>query len=154
MVSLFLQVPASPASFASFTTSSLLRFISCHRLSLSTRTALSSSLILFDICSFCSHVLCTILVKFSSIDALLSTNGVASGGGTLFVPGSLVLVEARAVPLCLEGPSKQASSFPSVVPDPVTLVVPHCMFELVIAINSLDCCIPLMFLYMALTEPN
>ena len=40
-------------------------------------------------------------VKASSIDALFSTNGVTSGGVTLSIPGSLVLVEIRALILSM-----------------------------------------------------
>ena len=56
-------------------------------------------------------------MKTSSIDAPFSTIGATSGGVTLFVPGSLVLVENRAVPLCFEGPSYSASNSLFVVPD-------------------------------------
>ena len=45
------------------------------------------------------------LVKASSIDAPPSTNGVTSGGVTLLVPGSLVLVETRVLPLGLDDSS-------------------------------------------------
>ena len=55
-----------------------------------------------DICSFCSPRLSTMLVKASSIDALLITNGVTSGGVTILVPGSFVPVETRVLPLCLD----------------------------------------------------
>ena len=55
--------------------------------SLSTWIALSSSLILIDICSFCSPM----LFKASSNDAPFSTSGVTSGGVTLSIPASFVL---------------------------------------------------------------
>ena len=77
-------------------TSWLLPLISSRRLSLSTWVALSSSLILKEICSICSPMLSTMVVKASSIDAPLSTKCVTSGGVTLSVPGSLVLVETRS----------------------------------------------------------
>ena len=42
------------------------------------------------------------LVKASPSDAPLSTNGMTSGGFTLSFPGCLVLVETRALLLCLD----------------------------------------------------
>ena len=70
---------AKYSSFLSFKRFSLL-LISCllqlvfsHRLSLSKLIVLPNSLILKDICSFCSPMLSTMLVKVSSIDAPLST---------------------------------------------------------------------------------
>ena len=47
-------------------------------------------------------MLSAMLVRVSSIDAPFSTNGVTSGGVTLSVPGSLVLVETRVLILCLD----------------------------------------------------
>ena len=88
--------------FSLLPTSCLLRLISSRRLSLSMWIALSSPLILRDICSFCSPILSTMLVKASSIDALSSTNGVTSGGVTLLVPGGFVLVETQVLTLCLD----------------------------------------------------
>ena len=88
--------------FSLLLTSRLLLLFSSRRLSRSTWTAVSSSLILIDICSLCSTMLSTILVKASSIDASLSTNRVTSGGVTLSVPGNSVLVETRVLPLCLD----------------------------------------------------
>ena len=82
--------------------SCLLLFISSRGLSLSTWTALSSSLILMDICSFCSPMLPTMLFETSSNDAPFSTSGDTSGGVTLSIPSSFVLVEIRALILCLD----------------------------------------------------
>ena len=99
-------------------------------------------------------LLSLVLAMAPSIDAPLSTNGVTGGGITLFVPGSLVLIETRAVPLCREGSSYYASSSRCVVPDPVTLVVADCMSDLVNVVSCLDCCIPSIILFMVLIAPN
>ena len=99
-------------------------------------------------------MLSPILVKEFSTDAPLSTNGVTSGGNNLFVPGRSVLAVIRALHLYLEVPSYYASSSLSVVPDTVTLVVADCMSDLVIVMNSLDCCIPSKVFIMVLTAPN
>ena len=105
--------------------SCLMRFISSRRFSLSTYTALSSSLILKDICSFCSPILPTMLVKASSIDAPFSTNGVTSGGVTLSIPGSLVLVEIRALIFRLDVFSLSTSGSAGALLSPVFLPSSH-----------------------------
>ena len=91
------------------------------------------------------------MFKAFSTDALMSTNGVTSGGVTLVVAGSLVLVETLGVPLCLDGLSYSASSSPSVVPDPVTLVAPDRISKLAIFMNPLDYCIPSITVFTVLT---
>ena len=77
--------------FSLLLTSCLLRLISSHRFSLSTWTALSSSLILQDICSFCFPMLPTMLVKASSIDAPLSST---------FVHDPLLDLQVGYIALC------------------------------------------------------
>ena len=55
-----------------------------------------------DICSFCYPILPNMLFKASSNDAPFSTSGITSGGVTLSIPGSFVLVEIRALILFLD----------------------------------------------------
>ena len=101
-------------------------------------SVLSSSLILIDICSFCSPKLSTMLFKASSSAAPLSTSGVTSGGVTLSVPGSFVLVEIRALTLCLDVFSLSISGSANALPSPLVLLSPVCGSELVVIAKSFD----------------
>ena len=91
-----------------------------------------------DICSFCSHILPTMLFKASSSAAPLSTRGVTSGGVTLSVPGSFVLVEIWALTLCLDVFSLSTSGFADALPSPLFLLSPVCGSQFVIIAKPLD----------------
>ena len=137
----FFAMCSSVLSFKRFSllpTSCLLRFISSRRLSLSMWTALSSSLILMDICSFCSPILPTMLFKAYSNDAPFSTRGVTSGGVTLSIPGSFVLVEIRALILCLDVFLLSTSGSADALPSPMFLFYPVCVSKFVVPARSLD----------------
>ena len=90
--------------------------------------------------SLVKPILSMILVMASFIDLPSLTNGVSSGGVTLFVKGSLVLVETRGSPLCLECLLYSAYKSLSVVPGLVNLVASACLSKLASVRNSLECC--------------
>ena len=62
------------------------------------------------------------LFKASSSAAPLSMSGVTSGGVTLSVPGSFVLVEIRALTLCLDVLSLSISGSANALPSPLVLL--------------------------------
>ena len=97
-----------------------------------------------DICSFCSPILPT------SIDAPFSTNGVTSGGVTLSISGSLVLVEIRVLILCHYVFSGSADALLS----PVFLLCPVRISDFVIFTKSLDWLDSFVALLIVLTSPN
>ena len=140
--------------FSLLLASRLLRLISSRGLSFSTWTALSSSLFLMDICSFCSPILPTMLVKASSIYAPFSTNGVTSGGVTLWIPGSLVLVDIRALILCLDVFSLSTSGSAGALLSLVFLLSPLRTSEFVIFTKSPECSDPFVVLLIVLFTPN
>ena len=78
------------------------------------------------------------LFKASSIDAPLSTCGVTSGSVTLSIPGSFVLVEIRAMILCLDVFSLSTSGSADVLLCPMFLLSPVHVSEFVILTKSLD----------------
>ena len=84
----------------------------------------------------------------------LSTNGVTSAGVTLLVPGSLVLVMTRVLPLFLDVSSESSSGFVAGLLGPVFLFLLGCISEFVMITNSPDCCYPSMVLLFVLTTPN
>ena len=94
------------------------------------------------------------LVKASSIDAQFSTNGVTSGGFTLSIPGSLVLVEIRALILCLDVFSLSTSGFAGALLSPVLLFSPFRISEFVIFTKSPDWPDAFVVLLIVLTTPN
>ena len=144
----FFAMCSSVLSFKRFSllpTSCLFRFISFRRLSLSMWTALSSSLILMDICSFCSHILPNILFKASSNDV---------DGVTLSIPGSFVLVEIWALILCLDVFFLSTSGSADALPSPMFLFSPVHVSEFVILARSLDWPDVSPFLLIVLTTPN
>ena len=107
-----------------------------------------------DLCSFCSHKLSTMLFKASSSAAPLSTSGVTSGGVTLSVPGSFVLVEIRALTLCLDVFSLSTSGSANALPSPLFLLSPVCGSEIVIIAKPLDWPGVFTSLLIVLTTPN
>ena len=107
-----------------------------------------------DICSFCSPKLSTMLLKASSSAAPLSTSGVTSGGVTLSVPGSFVLVEIRALTLCLDVFSLSISGSANALPSPLFLLYPVCGSELVIIAKSFDWPGVFASLLIVVTTPN
>ena len=148
----FFDMCSSVLSFKRFSllpTSCLFRFISSRILSLSTWTSLSSSLILMDICLFCSPILPTMLFKASSNATPLSTSGV-----TLSVPGTFVLVEIRAFILCLDVFSLSTSGSANASPSPVFLFSPVRCSEFVIIAKPLDWPGVFTSLLIVLTTPN
>ena len=94
------------------------------------------------------------LFKASSIDAPLSTSGVTSGGVTLSIPCSLVLVEIRALILCLGVFSLSTSGSADALLSPVFLLSPVRTYEFVILTKSLDWPDVFVVLLIVLTTPN
>ena len=86
------------------------------------------------------------------IDALSSTHGVTSRGVTLLVPGSLMLVDTRVLPLSVSSLSASGSIVGLV--GPVFLLSSDCTSEFVMITNSLDYCDASMVLFFVLTTPN
>ena len=153
----FFAMCSSVLSFRRFSllpSSCLFWFISSRRLSLSMCTALSNSLILMDICSFFSPILLTMLFKASSNHALFSTSGVTSGGVTLSVPGSFVLVEIRALFHCLDVFSSSTSGSADALPSPMFIFSPVRVSEVFIFTKSLDWPDVFVSLLIVLTTPN
>ena len=107
-----------------------------------------------DICSFCSPILPTMLFKASSIDAPFYTSGVTSGGVTLSLPVSLVLVEIRVLILCLDVFSLSTSESTYALLSPVFLFSPVRISEFVILTKSLDWLDVFVVLLIVLTTPN
>ena len=107
-----------------------------------------------DICSFCSPILPTMLFKASSHAAPLSTSGVTSGGVTLSVPGSFVLVEIRALTLCLDVFSLSTSGSANAFPSPLFLLSPVRASKFVILARPLDWPGVFASLLIVLTTPN
>ena len=96
----------------------------------------------------------TMLVKASSIDALLSTNGVTSGGVTLSVSGSLVLVETRVLVLCLDVFSLSASRSAGALHSPVFQFFPVRISKFVMFTKSPDWPDPFAVLLIVFTTLN
>ena len=94
------------------------------------------------------------LVNTYSIDAPLSTNGVTSGGVTLSIPGSLALVEIRALILCLDVFSLSTSGSAGALLSPVFLFSPVRISEFVMFTKSPDWPDPFVVLFIVLTTPN
>ena len=96
----------------------------------------------------------TMLAKASSIDAPLSTKGFTSGGVTLSIPGSLVLVEIRAVILCLDVFALSTSGSAGALLSPVFQFSPVRISEFVILTKSPDWPDAFVVLLIVLTTPN
>ena len=94
------------------------------------------------------------LFKASSNYAPFSTSGVTSGGVTLSIPGSLVLVEIRALILCLDVSSLSTSGSADAALSPMFLFSPVRVSEFVIFTKSLDWPDVFVFLLIILTTPN
>ena len=94
------------------------------------------------------------LVKASSIYAQFSTNGVTSGGVNLSIPGSLVLVEMRALILCLDVFLLCSSGSAGALLNPVFLLSLVRISEFVKITKSPDWPDPFVVLLFVLTTPN
>ena len=95
-----------------------------------------------------------IIVRASSIDTLSSTNGVKSCGVTLFVTGSLVLVETRARFYLSQRSFVLRLQSPSVAPSLVTVAASACASELAVVRKSLECYIPIEAVLIILAVKN
>ena len=94
------------------------------------------------------------LFKASSIDAPFSTSGVTSGGVNLSIPGSLVLVEIRALILCLDVFSLSTSGSADALLSLMFLFSPVRVSDIVILTKFLDWPDVFVVLLIVLTTPN
>ena len=94
------------------------------------------------------------LFKASSNHVQFSTSGVTSCGVTLSIPGSFVLVEIRALILCLYVFSLSTSGSADALPSPMFLFSPVRVSEFVNLTKSLDWPDVFVSLLIVLTTPN
>ena len=102
----------------------------------------------------CSLILPTMLFKASSNDAPFSTSGVTSGGVTLSIPGSFLLVKILALILCLDVFPLSTSGSADALPSPMFLFSQVRLSEFVLLTKSLDWPDVFVSFLIVLTTPN